>query len=351
MKKDINFKMFLFYHFNPPYWIENDFISPVQVAAIDSDFPVRDDGGPDSIRNLNKYMAEYTGMYYVWKNFSGKLDYIGFGHYGKVILPQRDGPGLPLSAPDFCAQYGDLGFRQDALNDVCGRYDVILPTPNVVNTNGLCYYASNYIRKRFGFRTDEEISKRLNGLSRRQLLTLRQHYAAMHFEDDFEKLLMAIEEIHGLSQRHACERVADGVGEFNGNLVMMRWDIFDKFMTWSYPLMQYLTRVIDVYEPRYANESYQIRVFGFLSERMLNMFIFSNDFKISANHATALVVYPKYEVGRPEKISVSVEYLRSLEKFDPIASGFFKDFLSRYFPNFISPMRFLYRNLNLSRFL
>lgn len=348
---DLKFKMFLFYHFNPPYRIENELISPVQISDIDSDFPIRDDGLSGSIRSMNRYMSEYSGFYYIWKNFAEKYDYIGLGHYGKIILPRKTGYNMSMSVPEFCSRHRELGFSKDKLAELFEHHDVALPEINKVSVDSIHFYAAEYIRKKFVFRTDEEMMKPLGGLNRKQYLTMRQHYASVHYQDDLERLLSAIEKTHGLHERNVCEKIADSIGEYNGNLVLMKWQIFDQFMAWSYPLMQHLMREIDFEAPRYTAENYQIRVLGFLSERMLNFFLRSRDFRISTGHPIALVNYPKLDTTSTEKISVSLAYLESLEKFDPNADKPFKSFLLRNFPYLVPPLHFFYRKLLIKRLM
>lgn len=351
MKSEPGLKIFLFYHFNPVYKIESEYIFPVQLADIDCDFLIKDDGGSGSIRGMNKYIAEYSGMYYLWKSVRPSCDFIGLGHYGKVLLPSAAGGTLHLSVPDFLSQCNDLGFSKEKLAEVLDNHDVVLPHVNKVSLESALIYASSYIRKKFGFRSDEEAARPVAHLARDQHMTMRQHYAAMHFQDDFEKLLDAIEMIHGATEREACEKVAETVGEINGNLVYMRWSIFDQFMAWSFPLMQHLMKEIDFTHSRYSDESYQIRVFGFLSERMLTMFVRIRDFRCSENHTIALVSYPAFQAMHDGKVAVSLDYLKELESLYNNPEGYFKGLLEARFPYFMPMLRIFYRALFVGRFL
>ncbi|MBW3093430.1 DUF4422 domain-containing protein [Bifidobacterium sp. 82T10] len=177
----------------------------------------------DNISDLNYRYCELTAQYWVWKNIINSNN-VGFVHYRRFFYQN------PLSKKIVSTSQ----FSSDL-----SEYDIILPEPH-------------YLK-----------------------LTVRDHYKKYHHIDDLNRIGNIISEISpkyltsytDLMNRH-------GICLYN--MFISRRYVFDEYMTWLFSILKSFTQASDV--SHYS--AYNQRLEGFLSERLLNVWVGANDFKV-----------------------------------------------------------------------
>ena len=207
------------------------------------------DGDNIATRNI---FSEVRHQYFVWKNMVGQYDYVGFEHYRRVFffdLTSADHlrqtseslfQARVLFAGDYRATHHDVPietFRtyeemrksrspadDDALRKIISQYDIMIPRPP---ENG--------------------------GLERQ--------WKACAPADIWDKLIAALARDQRLV-RYLGAPIMSAV--FN-NMFIMKWSIFDEYMTLMMETLRYLDGTVGELN----------RIYGHLAERILNFFIFS----------------------------------------------------------------------------
>ncbi len=136
---------------------------------------------------------------------------------------------------------------------------------------GICHY-----RRRFNI--EEEILRRLHKRGTDIIVTvpvintagIGYQYGLTHSDKDWEILR---EEIHIISPEYdeSFNEVEKQIYFHAYNMFIMRRDILAKFCGWMFPILFACEKRIGVKE-----DSYQNRYPGFLSERMLNVFLYKH---------------------------------------------------------------------------
>ena len=199
--------------FEKRYWEEEVFAG----AALDkiSQDNVRDDTGIN-ISSKNRKYCELTVMYWVWKNC--KSEYVGLSHYRRRF---------------------DLS-DNEIEKITTGELDVIVTTPMINVPNVKYMYGKN------------------------------------HNIEDWEKMLKVVAE-KCPEYTQAVETVEKSNYYVPYNMFIMKWEIFDKYCEWLFPILEKCEQLIGDYEDVYQN-----RYIGFLAERLMTAYIFKhrNDLKI-----------------------------------------------------------------------
>lgn len=199
---------------------------PVQVGHATStiSLPIAHDDSGDSISELNRSFCELTGLYWLWKNV--EADIYGLSHYRRYFSSASAGELI----------LGRTIVSSSELATLLETYDVILSRPR------------NY-----------------------WIESVRKHYCNAHNEADLE----ALERV--LRLRHpeylpAYERVISRTKVSLFNMFAMRAREFDAYCSWLFDILLNLRSEIrwEQYGP------YQGRVFGFLAERLLNVWVEHN---------------------------------------------------------------------------
>lgn len=196
---------------------------PLQVgAALHEDLGyVRDDGG-ENISSKNPNYSELTGMYYVWKNDKDS-DIAGLVHYRRYFI-DNDGKSI-LTAPHI----------EEFLKD----YDIIVPDRSVLDK------------------------------------TVKEHYVNIHHAGDLDAVRDAIikerpafldsfDEAMNLKYAYIC------------NMLIAPKKIFDAYCDFLFPVLFEAEKHIDIS----SYDNYQKRIYGFISERMLNVFILHENLRV-----------------------------------------------------------------------
>lgn len=207
------------------YWMPNDeAYFPLQVGrAISSEkFYTGDDTG-DNISVKNPNYCELTGIYWAWKNL--KCDYIGLCHYRRYFA--KGFRGFTLAG-----KRASIMGKEDYVR-LLKQYDVILPQKR------------NYY-----------------------IETIRSQYEHAHGKYDLDCCEEIVNELHP-EYSDAFEKVMGGTKQYILNMFVMPRCLFDEYCAWLFPILFELERRIDIS----SYSQYNARVFGFLGERLFNVWL------------------------------------------------------------------------------
>lgn len=199
---------------------------PVQVGAslhpeIDGFCP---DNRGDNISLKNPNYCELTAVYWAWKNLDA--DYIGLCHYRRF----------------FCKSGAHFGKKQSRIASgadfasLLERFPLILPYPRRY------YIETNYAQ-----------------------------YVHAHHEQDLTLTREIISELCPNYLPYFDREMGKRVGH-RFNMFVMRRDIFDEYCQWLFPLLAVLEKRLDIS----GYSEYDSRVFGFVAERLLDVWLGKN---------------------------------------------------------------------------
>ncbi len=180
-----------------------------------------DDTG-DNISEKNAAFCELTGLYWAWKNLDA--DYIGLCHYRRYFRKKRNG----------------------------GKWDSILTTEQ----------AESLVQK-----SDVILPKK-----RRYFIeTAYNQYIHAHPKEPLD-LALALAAAQGENYARAAERAKRRTWTHLFNMFLMKREIFDAYCQWLFDLLFQVEQEIDIS----AYSKNDQRVFGFLGERMLDIYLEAN---------------------------------------------------------------------------
>ena len=213
--------------FEPP---QNDMYLPLLSGASshDDDFGyLRDDNG-DNISDLNDYYAEMTGEYWAWKN--SDADIIGFCHYRRYFAKN-----ISLKILE----------RED-IEKILKDYDIIMPN-----------------KAHMGMTNVEDVKKTREYLNYGPYIeeycilrdVLEKHYPdyVLYYND-----LLNSKECHWF------------------NMFICKKELADDYFEWVFDILAKVKLEIDF--NKYRED--QRRILGFLSERLINIYVRKNNLKV-----------------------------------------------------------------------
>lgn len=194
---------------------------------------VFEDSGKN-IADKNCYYSELTGCYWAWKN--SDADYIGICHYRRYLLNEE----------------GSF-FTKEQIAEILKEYDLI--TTKVLTLNFPYEYGFSKNHKPYYL---EELHKLIR--------------------DDYPEILSTYETLVG------------GVNTLFGNMLICKRGLFDAYHSWLFDILFNLESRIVIDEP----DSYHRRIFGFISEFLLYVYVVYNGLKVK--HTMVGMVGEKTEV-------------------------------------------------------
>ena len=214
---------------------------PIQVGKAVSgiDLGIQGDNSGDNISEKNKNFCELTALYWAWKNIKNlypDIKYIGLSHYRRFFL-----------------------FEKNLKKDL-KKYQIILPKKIV-------HSYSNAI-----------------------------DYAICHINSDYD-LLKEIVYTQTPEYKNAFDRFMYGSnkGSFF-NMFISDFDLFIEYCSWLFPILFELENRIDLT----GRDKYQARVFGFMAERLLNIFVYK--------HSLSSKLYPVQYHNEKNNIIIGQSY-------------------------------------------
>lgn len=179
----------------------------------------RDDQG-QNIAEKNPNYCELTALYWAWKNLDA--DYIGLVHYRRLFMGEINTKEI---------------VNQEELDRLLDSVDVLLPRKRN-------YYIEN----------------------------TWSHYKNNHNISDLIELRNIIEEKFP-GDIPSFDKVMKNVKSHRFNMLIMKKDKFDAYSKWLFELLFELEKRIDI-----SNyDAYQSRIYGFLSERLLDVWLDAYD--------------------------------------------------------------------------
>jgi len=190
---------------------------------------LRDDTG-DNISKKNKHYCELTGLYWIWKN-SQEHDVVGLCHYRRFLTHGNIIHSKQVIDKD------DL-LRDFVTNDV----DILLPQIKLSWKKAVykkCYAPSaddmHYVRKVISQKCPEYL--------------------------------------------HAYDKYVNGKKSYYCNVMVAKREVFNQYCEWLFDILFQVEKVMPL--DSYIHDAYRSRMFGFLSERLLNVWvIFHRELKI-----------------------------------------------------------------------
>lgn len=230
--KEMNIKIIVATHKN--YWMPTDSIYlPVHVGAEGKtdengqalDLGYTKDNTGDNISGKNSNYCELTGLYWAWKNLDA--DYIGLAHYRRHFTLKKRG------------EKNQRPITRSELENLLTKNDVLLP------------------RKRNYF-----------------IETNYSQYVHAHHEIDLKttREIIAEKYLNYLAAYDASMKKTTG---HRFNMFIMKRDKFNAYCEWLFDILFELEKRLDI-STYNANDS---RVFGFVSERLLDPWIETNSIK------------------------------------------------------------------------
>ncbi|WP_235804630.1 DUF4422 domain-containing protein [Liquorilactobacillus capillatus] len=225
--------MYVITHKKFDYYLPENYV-PLLVGAVSKDKLngyLSDDKG-DNISSKNKNFCELTGLYWIWKH--GQDDIVGLSHYRRYFS------GYPLGFLGEVAATLLLGklrpISVPRLNKYLEDYDWILPTPE-----------TKFFKKR----------------------TVLQQFAASHgTTSDLETTRKVLGELYP-EYLGDFDKVMNGHQLIICNMFYTRKEYINEYSKWLFTILFKVEKSIDI-----SNyDEYQSRIYGFLSERLLNVWI------------------------------------------------------------------------------
>ena len=210
------------------YWMPKDKVYiPIQLGkSIHEDLGILGDNTGENISKKQPYYSELTAIYWAWKNL--KADYIGINHYRRYFSKERG----------FLFKEGDKNkiLKYDDFRKILAEYPIILPKKRNY------YIVSRYKQ----YKNAHNINDLL--YCRNVLKELYPEYV-----QDFDKIL-------NKKSGHIL------------NMFVMRYDIFSNYCQWLFSILFELEKYLNLE----GYSQYQQRVYGYLAERLLDVWLSHN---------------------------------------------------------------------------
>lgn len=236
----MNYSILVSYHKNDVIYKDSVYV-PIQVGRSIS--PLRldmigDDTG-DNISSKNGSYCELTALYWAWKNLKG-VDYIGLCHYRRFFDFYKVIPCFYSYKDEDIKNFGSYNFSlPESLKEKLNNGYVVVAKPM-------------YLKR-----------------------SLFVHYCNCHVPGDLKKLRDIICESCTSDFVEAFDKVMSGNKLSPYNMFIMSWKDFDEYCSWLFSILFKLEARIDTAE----YTQYQKRIFGFMSERLLSVFLYAKNKK------------------------------------------------------------------------
>ena len=216
-------------------------------AISDLDLGMQGDDTGDNISRKNPNYCELTAIYWAWKNLK-RADYIGLYHYrryfGFNVLKEflaDCGIGVKTRRRFIKTPGWEMSrVSEEKIERILKKYDIILGKPRRVHGSNWEQYA--HYHPSAGLMA-----------ARKAITVLFPDYTG-----SFDHIM------YDTKRFSRC------------NMFITRRETFDSYCTWLFGILSYVEQHITIPE-----DPYQARIFGFIAERLLNVYCYHNRLKIN----------------------------------------------------------------------
>ncbi|MFV4928792.1 DUF4422 domain-containing protein [Lactobacillus delbrueckii] len=187
---------------------------------------LKDDQG-DNISDKNKNYCELTGLYWIWKNCNDEN--VGLSHYRRYFTESSS------------TKIVEVGTLEQILHE----YDWIVAKPEELG---------NWHFKKRNLYQQYKIAHNIQDLDTVRDIISRKYPSYL---DDFDKVMQKVS-LSPYNMFYTTKKNAD------------------EYCSWLFDILFEAEKIIDISD----YDNYQARIFGFLSERLLNVYLEHNKFKV-----------------------------------------------------------------------
>ena len=219
-----------------PYFLDKEHYKVLHVGDNNSAKEYLNDSEGDNISSKNPHFCELTGLYWIWKNGKEKSNEItGLVHYRRYFTTRYY---------DFIYTYLDkkpkvLSYKK--IQNKLKKHDILLPVPETIYR------------------------------------TVKQSYIDVHNEEDLILTRQTISEIYPEYVKDF-DKVMNSHKYYYANMMLCSKKRLDEYATWLFAILFNLESKIDINK---YHDPYQKRVFGFLSERLLQVWVVHNNLSVA----------------------------------------------------------------------
>lgn len=216
---------------------------PIEVNSnVLPDFGYLKDNTGKNIADKNPNYCELTAMYWAWKNLN--CDVIGINHYRRYLSLKNPKAIRRSKSTDEKLQ---LILSEAEVVDLLNNYDLLAPSTKLITK------------------------------------TVRTKYAQQHHIKDLDNCRRIIKE-RCKEYIPAFEKVMKNKEYYICNMCVIGKKQFDDYCKWLFDILFELEKITDLsgYSPL------QKRIYGFLSERLFNVWIEKNKFKVKRVNMVSL---------------------------------------------------------------
>ena len=190
------------------------------------DLGYQGDNQGENISLKNSNYCELTGLYCAWKNL--QCDVIGLSHYRRYFTDKSK-----FEVAKNKNNKMDLILNKQDIEKILKNADIIVPKKR------------NYY-----------------------IETIYSHYKNAHHIKDLDETRNIIEELYP-EYLENFDRVMNGKTIHLYNMFVMKKELFDEYCEWLFNILFELEKRVDISD----YDEYQSRIFGFISERLFNVWI------------------------------------------------------------------------------
>lgn len=237
-----------------------DFIKPIQVgkALSNEDLGFLKDDAGDNISIKNPTYCELTALYWIWKNINSiESEFIGLSHYRRYFcFPET------------------IKKKRLFFNIEKNNKNGVFTKP--LSDKELQKIASNKIKSDFlsHLSNGELIVAKATPLGSKKLydFTIKDSYIYNHIREDWFLLEDALEKICPVYADLAKTYFATSKEMNSFNMFIGGKAFLNDYCAWLFPILTELENTVKLSE-----YPYQRRIFGFMAERLLNLYIKKNN--------------------------------------------------------------------------
>lgn len=216
----------------PEVMFESEIVRPVLVnhAVQAPEHWLRDNEG-ESISEKNPNYCELTALYWAWKNLSPEYTHIGLFHYRRMLAPQKAKGFFRKAKYKVSLSELEKFYSDAALLQQLQQHTLLLP------------------------------------LTEKQDMSIAKHYRCRHIPEDWDLLMSVLKEKMPENFTDIQDYFFQTKRQFWANMFVMERSLFEQYAGWLFDILFELEKRLPV-----SQHPYQARVFGFMAERLQNLY-------------------------------------------------------------------------------